>query len=200
MITMKAFTLIETLIVSTIILILVSMIYPSISGAKEVSRKAVSISNMRQCYLGINMYSNENECYPTLEIARKVLPANITRDPNDYWRNDNNEDWPLLLGSYGYIFSDDYSVDYFNSFQYDKNLPLLVSIFYSNPKISPFKGDEPPLFYPEAANLKMPSRVLVLREDGSVSTENVHRIIADPTSFEDLTWSSLFFTLIKYHE
>ena len=57
----KKFTLIEMLVVITIIAILVSILLPSLSAAKRKSYMAVCKSNQRQIYLGATTFSKNNK-------------------------------------------------------------------------------------------------------------------------------------------
>ncbi len=62
---MKKFTLIELLVVVAIIGILVSILLPSLQNARESARHAVCISNKKQHYIAIYLFSGENnDKYP----------------------------------------------------------------------------------------------------------------------------------------
>ncbi|MCM8540711.1 MAG: type II secretion system GspH family protein [Lentisphaeraceae bacterium] len=55
------FTLIELLVVVAIIGILVSLLMPSLSKAREAAKRAVCLSNNKQVYLALTGYSGDNE-------------------------------------------------------------------------------------------------------------------------------------------
>jgi prepilin-type N-terminal cleavage/methylation domain-containing protein/prepilin-type processing-associated H-X9-DG protein len=54
------FTLIELLVVVAIIAVLVAILLPALSNAREMARKAMCGSNLRQCGLAMFMYCDEN--------------------------------------------------------------------------------------------------------------------------------------------
>ena len=60
----KAFTLVELLVVITIIGILVTMLIPAVQAVRESSRSATCASNMRQIGLALQMYEQQKRKYP----------------------------------------------------------------------------------------------------------------------------------------
>lgn len=56
----KKFTLVELLIVVAIIGILVSLLLPSLSKSKELGRRAVCLSNLKQCGIMSILYASDN--------------------------------------------------------------------------------------------------------------------------------------------
>lgn len=59
----RAFTLVELLVVISIIALLMGIMMPSLSKARAYARAAKSMSNMRQWGIGANMWANDNDGY-----------------------------------------------------------------------------------------------------------------------------------------
>src|SRR5688572_11458569 len=57
----RAFTLVELLVVIGIIAVLISFLMPALSKARQSVKKVNCASNMRQTYLGLYLYANENK-------------------------------------------------------------------------------------------------------------------------------------------
>lgn len=60
----RAFTLVELLVVISIVAILIALLLPALSKAKENAMLIACRSNMRQLYLGLNLYNTDNTRNP----------------------------------------------------------------------------------------------------------------------------------------
>ena len=68
----KGFTLIELLVVLAIIALLVGILMPSLVAARQIGRRLVCLSNLRQMVIAANSYlANYNEYYPLASFVDK---------------------------------------------------------------------------------------------------------------------------------
>ena len=99
---MKKFTLIELLVVVAIIGILVSLLMPSLSKSREVARRAVCLSNLKQMYALSIMYEETNDGYLAIGYSHNY-------QNNYYYYRYGNYTNQGLLGVYadhvpGYLY------------------------------------------------------------------------------------------------
>ncbi len=60
----RSFTLIELLVVLAVISLLMALLLPALGRAKEIGRRTLCMSNLKQCGLALTMYANEYGRYP----------------------------------------------------------------------------------------------------------------------------------------
>lgn len=72
----KGFTLIELLVVIAIIGILSSVVLASLNSARQKSRDARRVSDMKQLQLALELYFDTNRAYP-VQTTQGALPASL---------------------------------------------------------------------------------------------------------------------------
>ncbi len=82
--THKAFTLIELLVVIAIIAILMAVLMPALSRAREGGKRAACLSNLKQLAMAWNMYADENS-------ERLVNGATGFSNSNQSWGDHSKE-------------------------------------------------------------------------------------------------------------
>ncbi len=86
----RAFTLIELLVVVAIIALLLSILLPSLSGAREQGKRAVCLSNLSSIGKALWQYAGEDKAESTIPIFMNMV-ADITNSGRapapglDYW-------------------------------------------------------------------------------------------------------------------
>jgi len=87
----RAFTLVELLVVISIIALLISMLVPALANVRRQSMSVKCKSNLRQCFMGMSMYADNNrdwfappdlgypehtpdKCWPSVVFAAIKLP------------------------------------------------------------------------------------------------------------------------------
>ena len=138
----SAFTLIECLAVIAIIAVLVGMLFPVLAVAKSRSFETVTMSNLRQAGISLEIYSPDGSVSLPYASAKVALESAPTTDPSDYSEYKLNRNWPEpFIGSYGYIrgarpFNDDSEMsDFVNELYEGRPYPVMASIWQGEPKV-----------------------------------------------------------------
>jgi len=95
---MKAFTLIELLIVIAIIAILAALLFPVFTEAKAAAKATSCASNMKQIGLALSLYLTDNDDVWAPSFTASSNPGFA---PQQSWIGYDNNNAPLLNGEYG---------------------------------------------------------------------------------------------------
>ena len=78
-----AFTLVELLVVISIIALLMAILVPALGSSREQAKAILCRSNIKQLALGLAMYENENETFPHAldETVWRPPPGGLPGDP-----------------------------------------------------------------------------------------------------------------------
>ncbi|MFA6142968.1 MAG: type II secretion system protein [Candidatus Omnitrophota bacterium] len=122
----KAFTLIELLVVIVIIGILAALIMPAIGMARESGRRALCVSNMRQCYMFLTLYADDH---------KGKFP--ISSNPQDF--DLSSSPYPSYIEDYGILICPSSKDTKWVSGQF---LPNNLSYMYNNANLGIDSGSD----------------------------------------------------------
>jgi prepilin-type N-terminal cleavage/methylation domain-containing protein/prepilin-type processing-associated H-X9-DG protein len=77
----QGFTLVELLVVIAIIALLISILLPALTRAREQANRVACASNLRQIALAVNMYGNQNKLCVPVRWRKYVTPAGVDVTP-----------------------------------------------------------------------------------------------------------------------
>lgn len=116
-----AFTLVELLVVMSIVAILVAMLLPAIGKAKDLSQSVVCQSNLKQQFLAVQLYSDANRGYGPCETGTNYATDPAALVANAWSNGGSGARWMKKL--LPYLGSSTADVSSVTCFSYETNTP-----------------------------------------------------------------------------
>ncbi len=82
------FTLVEIIVVSSIIALVLSFVFPVLLSARKRARTVKCLSNTRNIGVAFNLYHQDNDCLPYAYVLNDSFPESVNK------ANDASVDWP----------------------------------------------------------------------------------------------------------
>jgi len=90
----SGFTLVELLVVVSIVAILASLLLPALAGARNRSHQAFCLNNLRQLNLGVILYTSDNDDKLPYNLGATEIKASLSAGFTNNWEN-NVLNWEL---------------------------------------------------------------------------------------------------------
>lgn len=195
----RGFTLIEILVVISIIAILSGLIFPTLALAKRKANISMAHSYLKQEFLVLEMYSGDNDSvYPDYQVVKSDPKMRLPCSPLDTWDKACWNRPEPMLGSFGYIvpMRSQFTRELFPS---GSTMPILCDAFSADYRLAKFDGMLPNfdkcLF---DLTCEVPEKLWFAFTDGSIRIQRHRR---PPRDFEEasslgprqvFTWPSAF--------
>lgn len=113
------FSLIELLVVISLVSLLIALLLPALGKARETSRQTVCAANLKQIYIGVALYiedygsmlgpTQDNPTYPSVEAFSSSCKSNLMQWNGGWDLSKPRWDtaWALLMNETGYMASTD---------------------------------------------------------------------------------------------
>ena len=174
----RGFTLVELLVVIGIIALLISILLPALSRAKETASRTQCMSNLRQLGLALSMYTNENRGFFPASAAAVAVEDWI------YWQTNRVQDDGRLVRYQGKKFNAAYyrcpsDLEYApRNYKYSYSINYAITGYTdSNPKHAAVKTTG--VVNPSAKILILDESALTI-DDGTWAADRYASTSADP--------------------
>lgn len=113
-VSVRGFSLIDTLVTISVVALLIAILLPSLSGAREAARRVVCASNVRQLGIGMQMFADDhdgklpNSMY--VSMAAGMSGDNSANQQMMTLRAPNNETNDQIWDGLGVLYATDYLV------------------------------------------------------------------------------------------